>query len=192
MYGCIHFSSLLQLVLFCGLEMAYCFSNFLLWKWWVSSDAFSKYIFFVLSCSHLCHAYRCGVRNGFVQQAELSSFGKYMPMSPSYFPFLAYLYPHAFHIYMTKDEHPTATIFDMNTPYLPQNIKYPYCIGMWISNISFLVYTWHIYEKLKICNVSGLHVHTPIFMVPISLCSCLHRSVSIDTLFSLNPLFLTL
>jgi len=115
------------------MEMAYCFSNFLFWKWWVSSNAFSKYIFFVLSCSHLCHAYRCGVRNGFVQQAELSSFGKYMPMSPSYFPFLAYLYPHAFHIYMTKDEHPTATIFDMNTPYLPQNIKYPYYIGMWIS-----------------------------------------------------------
>ena len=31
---------------------------------------------------------------------------------------------------MTNDEHPAATIFDMNTPYLPQNIKYPYYIGM--------------------------------------------------------------
>jgi hypothetical protein len=47
--------------MFCGYEMAYWFSKFLLLKRWLSLNAFIKYFFLVPSCFHLLHGYRCGL-----------------------------------------------------------------------------------------------------------------------------------
>lgn len=47
--------------MFCGYEMAYWFSKFLLLKRWLSLNAFIKYFFLALSCFHLLHGYRCGL-----------------------------------------------------------------------------------------------------------------------------------
>jgi hypothetical protein len=97
MYGCIHFSSLC-----CSL---FCFAD---WRWPIASrtsyyqndgclqmpsaNTFSSSSY-VLICVMLTDA--VSLTDLFSKLSfKLSSFGKYMPMSPSYFPYLAYLCPH--------------------------------------------------------------------------------------------------
>jgi hypothetical protein len=96
-YGCIHFSSLC-----CSL---FCFAD---WRWPIASrtsyyqndgclqmpsaNTFSSSSY-VLICVMLTDA--VSLTDLFSKLSfKLSSFGKYMPMSPSYFPYLAYLCPH--------------------------------------------------------------------------------------------------